>query len=151
MQIPHCVRPRLKQSVLINISCIENLLVGKRVETFLHLPEEALVFVFADSWTCDVILWATILGGKKGDKTSCNNRLKSEKKEPASFCLELVSKSQRTWPNVLQVQKDRDPQTVWHGCAHLSPFHKPSFMYVLLGTICPPSMLRSHSADRRSG
>lgn len=68
MQIPHCVRPRLKQSVLINISCIENLLVGKKVETFLHLPEEALVFVFADSWTCDVILWATILGGKKGTK-----------------------------------------------------------------------------------
>jgi len=35
--------------------------------------------------------------------------------------------------NMLKVQKHWDPQTIWHGCSHLSPIHKPSFMYVLLG------------------
>lgn len=64
MQIPHCARPRPKQSVLINISCNENLLVRKKLKLFLHLLEKALVFALADSWTCDVILWATIFKKK---------------------------------------------------------------------------------------
>lgn len=65
MQIPHCTHPCLKQSILINISCDENLLIRKKKSwNFSAFPEEAKSLVFFRLlWfcTCDVIFWATIL------------------------------------------------------------------------------------------
>lgn len=63
MQILHCTHPCVKQSVLINISCNENLLIRKKSK-LLCLPRRKpnLLFLpFSDTRMCDVIFWATIL------------------------------------------------------------------------------------------
>lgn len=75
MQIPHCARPRLKQSVLINISCIENLLVRKKLKLFCISQKKPL---FSPLLIVGCVMWFSgrPSWGKKGDKTSCNNRLK---------------------------------------------------------------------------
>lgn len=114
----------------------------EKAETFLHLPEEALVFAFADSWTCDVILWATILE-KNVDKTSCNNWLKrNQLRFVWSACLSLSKPGQMCCKS-----KSIDIHTQFGMAARTYP----RFTNLLLCTfhLAPSALplLRSHSAD----
>lgn len=131
MQIPHCTHPSVKQSILINISCNENLLIRKKLKLFSAFPQQAksLVCVFSDTCMCDVIFWATIL--------------EKWRQNILSGAHDSLS---RRGPNMLKVQKHWDPQTIWHGCSHLSPFTNLSLCpsYLALCTL-PPS--RAHSTD----
>lgn len=140
MQIPHCVRPRLKQFVLINISCNENLLVRKKLKLFCISQRKPL---FSPLLACDVILWATILGEKKGDKTSCNNWLKR-----SSFVLSGARVSVSA--NVAKCSPS--PKSIEiHTQFGTSARTYPRFTNLLLCTFylapCALPLLRSHSAD----
>lgn len=117
--MPHFTHPCVKQSILINISCNENLLIRKSWN--FSAPRGSQILVFAFFWYLYVL--CHFLGDHLG-------KIGEETKSRPLFTVWSV------WTNLLKVQSHSDPQTIW---LTLIPIHKPSFMYIWLGNINPPS------------
>lgn len=73
---------------------------------------------------------------KNWHKTSCNNR---PKRTGFSFQPGARGSLRKPKPNVQNVQKAARSTNNLAWLLTLIPIHKPSFMYVLLGTVHPPS------------
>lgn len=134
MQIPRCTQPGLKQSILINISCNENLLVRKKLKLFCLPRGSPCVFLF---WC--LCMWCHFLGdhlGKNGDKTSCNNGLK---KNQLLLTVWSSWQSEQTEAKCAESPKALRSTNNLAWLLALIPVHKPSFMYVLFGNIHLPS------------
>lgn len=118
----------------------------EKVETFVHLPEDTLVFAFSDTRMCDVILWTTILE-KKGDKTSCNNRVK---RTSFFYCLELMT-ALTNWGQMCCKSKSIKIHKQFGTAAQTYP----RFIELLLCTCCLAPAASSppwaRSADRQNG
>lgn len=61
MQIPQWTHPFVKHSILINISCIKNLLIRKKFKLFCFPRGSQIPCFCLFRHSCDVIFWATIL------------------------------------------------------------------------------------------
>ncbi len=81
MQIPHCTHPCLKQSILINISCDENLLIREKVETFLPSRRKPNPLFLPPLILC---MWCHFLGDHLG-KMETKHLATLGQKEPASL------------------------------------------------------------------
>lgn len=116
---PHCTQPCVKQSILINISCNENLLIRKKLKLFCF-PRGSQTPCFCFFWY--LYVWCHFLGDRLGKMETKHLVIMGHKETASLFCLELMivwaKQGQMCW----KVQKLWDPQTIWHGCSHLSPF-----------------------------
>lgn len=139
MQIPHCTHPRLKQSILINISCNESLLVRKKLKLFC-LPRGSPCFCLFLILVC-VMSFSGRPSWKNGDKTSCNNGLKRT---------QLLCAVRSSWQSEQSEAKCAESPIAFRStkqsgtAAHTSP-RPQTFFYVRSTWQRAPSLLSEHT------
>lgn len=149
MQIPHCTHSCFKQSILINISCNENLLVRKKLKLFC-LPRGRPLFFFSPPFL--ILVCVMSFSGrpswKKKKKETKHLVIMGLKRTSFSLLSGAHDSLNKPRPNVLKVQKHWDPRTIWHGCSHSSTNLLLCAFYLATSALPPP---RARSTDRRSG
>lgn len=129
MQIPHRTHPCVKQSILINISCNENVLIRKKVETFSAFPRGSPAPLFSPALILVCVMsFSGRPSWKNGDKTSCNNGPQRPSLSSFFLCLELMivwaKEGQMCWKS-----KSIESHKQFGMAAHTYP-HSQTFFYV---------------------
>lgn len=128
MQMSQCSHHCAQQSILFNISRLN----GEQVESF-GLSKEDWFPSFAWSGRLSVMSFSGRPSFKNGDKTFRHNGPKKSSFSSLCGAELMIVWAKRGQIKALKVQKRWDPQTIWHGRSHSSPFTK-----LLLCVFYPP-------------
>lgn len=133
----HCTHPCVKQSILINISCNENLLIRKNLKLSCF-PRGSQIPCFCLFWYFLMMSFSGRPSWKNADKTSCNN---GPKRTSFSFLsgAELVivwaKQGQKCWKS-----KSTKIHKQFGMATHTYP-HSQTFFYVCFPWHHPPPLL----------